>query len=173
MSGGASILREQWRVSCDRLAGRLEGLTDEELLWEPCTGCWSVRPTGEAWVMDYVVPDPRPAPVTTIAWRLHHIAHGNWIYWEHSFGPAERTFADLSNFGSATEVIADLRASQEPVTKTLALLDDDALDRERPTHFGTRWPVQRIFMTLLNEQVHHGAEVGVLRDLYAQRASVA
>ena len=53
----------------------LETLTDEEYLWEPVPGCWSIRPTGpggrgefESW------PAPEPAPVTTIAWRLSHLA---------------------------------------------------------------------------------------------------
>ena len=51
----------------------LETLTDEEYLWEPVPGCWSIRPTGhggqgkfESWL------DPDPVPVTTIAWRLSH-----------------------------------------------------------------------------------------------------
>jgi hypothetical protein len=43
----------------------LETLTDEEYLWEPVPGCWSIRPTGpggrgeieQAW------PDPEPVPV--------------------------------------------------------------------------------------------------------------
>jgi hypothetical protein len=36
-----------------RLRGRLEGLSDEEYLWEPVPGCWTVRrdPSG-AWVAD-------------------------------------------------------------------------------------------------------------------------
>ena len=170
MASAAEVLRAQWGASCVRLDARLTGLTDDEFLWEPCASCWSVRP-GDAgrWVMDYVVPGPEPAPVTTIAWRMQHIAHGNWMYWEHSFGPAAKTFFDLPNFGTAEEAIADLVASQQRVTSTLADVDDEGLDEERPTHFGVTWPARRVLATLVEEQVHHGAEIGLLRDLYRWR----
>ena len=65
---------------------RLDGLTDAEYLWEPVEGCWNVRPRADArtrmaagsgdWIMDYEFPEPSPAPVTTIAWRLGHILVG-------------------------------------------------------------------------------------------------
>ena len=55
------------------LRPRLEGLTDEEYLWEPVPGCWSLRARADATttdaagggdlVLDYVWPDPTPAPV--------------------------------------------------------------------------------------------------------------
>jgi hypothetical protein len=56
-------------------------------------------------------------------------------------------------------------------TSALAELDDEALDAMRPTHFGVAWPTRRILTVLLTEQVHHGAEIGVLRDLYRHRAA--
>jgi hypothetical protein len=40
------------------------------------------------WVIDYEVPDPKPAPVTTIAWRVVHIAAVNYLYWDYAFGSA-------------------------------------------------------------------------------------
>jgi len=65
---------------------RLEGLTDEEYLWEPAPGSWSIRPRHEATsshaagagelVMDYAWPEPEPAPLTTIAWRIAHVVVG-------------------------------------------------------------------------------------------------
>lgn len=70
-------LSEQFDLQWNLAHGpSLETLTDEEYLWEPVPGCWSIRPAGpggrgefeQAW------PDPEPAPVTTIAWRLSHLA---------------------------------------------------------------------------------------------------
>ena len=64
---------------------RLAGLTDEEYFWEPAPGAWSLRPRGSAaaggigsgaFVLDYQFPEPAPAPVTTIAWRLAHLLVG-------------------------------------------------------------------------------------------------
>jgi hypothetical protein len=53
------------------LRPRLEGLTDEEYLWEPVADCWSLRPrdTASPWktagagdlVMEYAHPEPFPA----------------------------------------------------------------------------------------------------------------
>jgi hypothetical protein len=62
-----------------------------------------------------------------------------------------------------------LRDSQIPITSALAEVDDVELDVLRPTHFGNQWPAGRVFAVLINEQVHHGAEIGVLRDLYRYR----
>src|SRR5574341_110607 len=58
-------------------------LSDEEYLWEPAPGAWSIRRRGEAasprpfgpgeWLLDRAVGDPNPTPITTIAWRLGHL----------------------------------------------------------------------------------------------------
>ena len=42
-----TLLRDQLTWHWDRqLRARLDGLTDDEYLWEPAPGCWSVRPRG-------------------------------------------------------------------------------------------------------------------------------
>src|SRR5918998_6327252 len=57
-----------------RLHGRLHGLTDEEYLWEPAAGCWSVRRGDDGtWTADGSPIPIKPAPLTTIAWRLDHL----------------------------------------------------------------------------------------------------
>lgn len=169
MAGGVRILRDQWNQSCDRMGRIVAGLTDAEFFWEPCNGCWSVRRVGDAWFMDYPDEEPSPPPVTTIGWRLLHITHGNWIYWEHAFGPGRRNFPDLVVHGSAASAAADLIASQQPVAATLASLGDAELDRPVPTQFGQTWPAGQVLRTLLDEQVHHGAEISLLRDLHRNR----
>lgn len=175
MASAVRILQNQWTRSCERLLHRLEGLTDDELRWEPVAGCWNVRPSEESasgWTVDYPDRAPDPPPFTTIAWRLLHISDGNTVYWEHSFGPGVRNFWHLVPHGDAAGAIDYLKESQQPVTDTLATLDDDALDQMRPTHFGVEWPARRVLTVLIDEQLHHGAEVGVLRDLYRYRASL-
>ncbi|MFZ2749356.1 MAG: DinB family protein, partial [Propioniciclava sp.] len=47
---------------------RIQGVTDEEYLWEPAAGAWSLRPGPDGpWVLDQLPLDPPVAPVTTIA----------------------------------------------------------------------------------------------------------
>ena len=169
MASAVRLLQNQWRRSCDRLVQRLEGLTDEEYRWEPVDGCWNNRPAPDrpdVWVVDYPQVHPDSPPFTTIAWRLLHISDGNTVYWEHAFVPGQKNFWDLTPHGSAREGIDYLIESQEPITATLAHMEDDQLDEDRPTHFGVTWPARRVLSVLVDEQVHHGAEVGVLRDLY-------
>src|SRR5580698_6088873 len=87
----------------------LETLTDEEYLWEPVPGCWSIRPTGpggrgeieQAW------PDPEPAPVTTIAWRLSHLAVGVFgLRASHHFGDGSLTHENAERPLTAKEGVA-------------------------------------------------------------------
>jgi hypothetical protein len=176
MASAVRLLRAQWERSCTRLRSRLDGITDDEYLWEPVASCWNVRPSASSpsgWTVDYPDVPPDPPPFTTIAWRLLHIADGNTIYWEHSFGSATKNFWDLAPHGTAVDAIDYLVESQRPITNTLAVLDDDALDEERPTHFGVTWPARRVLSVLADEQLHHGAEVGLLRDLYRCRDTLA
>ena len=60
------------------LRPRLDGLTDEECPREPADGCPSLRRDADRGhvVLDGRQPEPSPAPVTTIACRLIHVAIG-------------------------------------------------------------------------------------------------
>lgn len=70
----------------NQLRDRLSGLTDDEYFWEPSNGAWNVRPRGTSsapmqggsgdFTIDFAFPEPEPAPMTTIAWRLGHIIVG-------------------------------------------------------------------------------------------------
>jgi hypothetical protein len=175
VASAIKLLTNQWSRSCDRLLHRLDGLTDEEYRWEPVLGCWNVRPDSTSpsgWTVDYPQVHPDPPPVTTIAWRMLHISDGNTIYWEHAFGPGVRNFWDLVPHGDAAGAIEYLTESQDPVTTTLSELTDDALDALRPTQFGVEWPARRVLSVLIDEQVHHGAEIALLRDLYRYRDGI-
>jgi hypothetical protein len=169
VASAITVLRGLWSRSCDRLLQRLDGLTDDEYRWEPVAGCWNVRPSAESacgWTVDYPDVPPDPPPMTTIAWRMLHISDGNSIYWEHAFGPGLRNFWDLVPHGDAAGAIEYLAESQAPIATTLSELDDAALDDIRPTQFGVEWPARRVLTVLIDEQVHHGAEIALLRDLY-------
>ena len=79
----AEQLDWHWRT---QLRPRLDGLTDEEYRWEPVPGMWNVRPRGTStapiaagagdFTVDFAFPEPDPAPVTTIAWRMCHLIIG-------------------------------------------------------------------------------------------------
>lgn len=169
MLSASGVLRELWAASVSDIRRIVDGLTDEEFHWEPCAGCWSVRRVADRWVMDYPDDAPDPPPVTTIGWRLLHVTHGNWMYGEFAFGGASRNFADLPIYGSAGPAVDDLIASQRPITDALTLVTDVTLNDPARTPAGQTWPARRVFSTLLHEQVHHAAEISLLRDLYRNR----
>lgn len=166
------LLQHSWLDSAARLERRCAGLTDRELLWEPVRDSWNLvadssHPGGWTYPYDFAPPDPHP--VTTIGWRLVHLTGDNRIYLEYAFGPGARIFLDLPVHGTAAEVLADWRASTEPVTAWLASATDTDLLVERPSHLGGTRTAGEVMRILLDEQTHHGAEVAVLRDLYARQ----
>src|SRR4051812_23922589 len=108
MLAALDALISLWNGSADRLARRCAGLSDEEFFWAPAPDSWTVKPDRSApsgWRYDYDFPPPQPAPMTTIGWRLVHIAANNWIYWEYAFGPGVKTFPDLAVPGTATSAL--------------------------------------------------------------------
>jgi uncharacterized damage-inducible protein DinB len=181
MTSGADLLRGGFAAASEKLGQVLAGIGDEEFFWEPVQGCWTVHRRSEVraasadgcgeWVIDYEVPNPDPAPVTTIAWRTVHIAAVNHLYWDYAFGPATLSF-DLEIPGNARAAVAWLRASQQPLAEVLAGLGEADLDLPRRTNWGQLWPCHQIVSTLITEQLHHGAEISLLRDLYRNRASL-
>jgi len=165
-------LTSLWQRSAERLERRCAGLTDEELFWEPAPDSWNIRrdpsaPSG--WSYEYEFDPPPPAPVTTIGWRLVHIAADNWIYAEHAFGPGVRTFPDLHVPSTARSVLQDWQDSRAPVSAWLAGARDEDLEEPRPSHLGEPRSAGEVITILIDEQTHHGAEIALLRDLYVRR----
>jgi hypothetical protein len=161
----------------DRLNGRLTGLTDEEYFWEPVPGCWSLRPgEGGRWRLDGGGgggPAPDPAPVTTIAWRLGHLggmAVGGFA--DRRFGDGTLTPERLRFPAGAAGVGAFLGEHYRAWRAGLAGLS--AAEWAAP--IGPSWgpyaesSTVDLALHVLDEVIHHGAEVGLLRDLYAHRS---
>ena len=182
MPTAIQILTEQFTESSAALLRLLGSVSKDEFLWRPAEGAWSVHHRSDDcpipadgsgdWVIDYVWPDPDPAPVTTMAWRAVHVASVNWMYWEYAFGPGELTFPALDLPQPAPEHVARwLEQSQGKLIEAMGSLEDSDLDEERNTNWGEQWPTRQLFKTLIHEQVHHGAEMSLLRDLWRARSN--
>lgn len=149
-----------------QLIDRLAGLTDDEYLWEPAADCWSVRAAaaGTAIVDGAGDRDIDPAPVTTIAWRLWHLAIDCFDDYTRRF-EGDTTDASPEWTLDAAEAIRSLEDSWAAYRATIA-------DRDWWEQLGERWDhwsahaVADMAMHASNELVHHGAEVALLRDLY-------
>ena len=163
------LLERLWRKSGERLAARCRGLADEELLWEPVDDSWNLVPDAThhgGWTYTYEFDPPHPHPVTSIGWRFAHLIGDNEIYMEHAFGPGLRNFPDLPVHATVGGVLADWESSRRPVTAWLASASDGDLLEPRPSHLGGSKTAGEVMTILLDEQIHHGAEIALLRDLY-------
>lgn len=165
-----------------QLRPRLDGLSDEEYFWEPVPGCWSVRARGTssapvqggagAFTVDFAFPEPDPAPVTTIAWRLAHVIVG--ILAMRSAGHFGREATDYLSFEYAGTAAGALRQLDEEYARWVdgvRGLDEQALHEPCGPAEGP-WqhePMAALVLHINRELIHHGAEIALLRDLYAHR----
>jgi hypothetical protein len=163
------------------LRPRLQGLTDDEYFWEPVDGAWSVRPNAEGvLVLDGTDgrSEPDPPPVTTIAWRLVHIAVGVFYSRASTFFGDGSVPQDADMFdprhrpaelpGTAADALALLEKSYRWWADGVLGLDDEALTKPigpRGAFFAND-PMANLVLHLNREAMHHGGEIGTLRDLY-------
>jgi hypothetical protein len=158
-------------IAASRFACR--ALTDDEFFWEPVTPCWGIRRRGESsattqwgtgvWVIEMWGDDP--PRVTTIGWRLVHLAVGSEIYTDNTFAGRVSDFSVAVIPGCAEDAVARLHAVQDRLLAHFAAVDVAALTRPTPTHWGETLPLWQLMWTAVVEQLHHGAEIGALRDL--------
>jgi hypothetical protein len=140
-------LLELGRYAYGRLRDRLAGLTEEEFRWEPAPG------------------------VSTLAWRVGHIAellseerNATWLGVDAGAGPvgAPMTARDV---GEALDEAIDVWLN------VVAAVPEEALpDPLGPVAGPYAEDSRRAFVLhVLDELIHHGAEVALVRDLWAAR----
>ncbi|HET6795020.1 MAG TPA: DinB family protein [Acidimicrobiales bacterium] len=156
-----------------RTASRLEELSDEELSWEPYPACWSIRRLRDgAWVSDYTVPPPEVPPLTTIAWRLIHLIgcygsarNSTWLGVDVDAAPLESWEVTPTSAAEATSL---LEAAHRRWRLVLEALDEAALGGRIGPVGGPFAESTRASFAWhqLDEVIHHGAEVALMRDLH-------
>ncbi|MEU9508260.1 DinB family protein [Micromonospora sp. NPDC048170] len=158
---------------------RLDGLTDAEYHWEPAPGAWGVRPRGRSsttmaagqgdHLIDFAFPQPDPAPVTTIAWRLGHVVVGVFgARVAAHFGGPPVDYDSFAYAGTADAALAQLDEAYDRWVAGVRGLGRDGLARpcgpaEGP--FADR-TLAALVLHINREAIHHLAEVALLRDLY-------
>jgi hypothetical protein len=155
-----------------RLRDRLDGIDDAEFAWEPVPGSWTLReqPDGT------FAPDGNDEsgshayapPLTTLAWRVWHIIDvleadrtATWLGLEVDAvrGPVP---------GTARDSLDRLDEAAALWHERLSSLDDLGLAERVGDFAGPYGDASRnsFALHILDELVHHGAEVALLRDLY-------
>ncbi|HZN14474.1 MAG TPA: DinB family protein [Acidimicrobiales bacterium] len=172
----------------------LADLTQEEFDWEPHQGAWGVRrreecatpnpggAAGSEWVVDcdWAIAEAADRgeavePMTTIGWLLNH------------FGAAPGLVAELEIVGGSTvptldgyqqmwaydiiptvdDAVTRFKDGWSAFRKALRTTTDEMLERDYEGH-----PWQRgdlALSAMLNEVSHHGTQICMVRDLFANR----
>ncbi|SFC13318.1 DinB family protein [Streptomyces aidingensis] len=174
------MLRDQfdWHWT-HQVRDRLAGLTDDEYFWEPAPGCWNVRPRGTgtapvqggsgAMTIDFAMPEPDPAPFTTIAWRLGHVIVGVLAVRNAAhFGRAPTDYQSFSYAPTAAEALAQLDAEYAGWRAGVEALGETGLARPCGEAEGpfAEHPMAELVLHINRELIHHLSEVCLLRDLY-------
>lgn len=165
---------------------RLEGLTDDEYLWEPAADTWSIRPRAEAVarpvgrgdvVIDVDFPEPRPAPLTTIAWRMGHVSIGVFgARAANHFGePGTVDYESTEWPLDAASGLALLDHHYAAWTEGVRALGEHGLARPCGPAEGpyAEHPLSALVLHINREAIHHLAEIALLRDLYVRWAEPA
>ena len=156
----------------DRLLDRLVGVSAAEYRWEPVPGCWAVREVGlDRFEADPVPPtDVEPAPVTTLSWRMHHLASDCLAsYTSRGLGDWPLEVHGLQWYGEPGPAVEALGTSLEALRDGLAALGPAGLQTPLGPAWG-QWADStwlRLGLHALDELAHHGGEIGLLRDLAA------
>jgi hypothetical protein len=161
---------------------RLEGLTDDEYFWEPVEGCWNIRPRTETTtsmpagsgdlVLDFEYPEPRPVPVTTIAWRIGHLLVGVFgTRTANHFGGPPIDYSTVVWPADATSALAALDAAYGGWIEGVRTLDAERLAQPVGPAEGpfAELPYAALVLHINREAIHHLAEILLLRDLYRSR----
>jgi hypothetical protein len=180
MASAKAMLDAVLRTAFGNVRWLLEDVGDDDCFWEPATPCWSVRRrevAGEGWgtgrwVCEDTWPPPDPLPVTSIAWRMAHLAAWTEVYRSWTFEHQRLGLAQLEVPGTRDGLAEWLCAAQDRFTRSVDGLDEAELDDLRPAHYGPHLPIHRLVLVIAVEHIHHGAEIGLLRDLRRGHARV-
>jgi uncharacterized damage-inducible protein DinB len=171
MGAKADLLETSTYVAARSLE-RLQGLTDEEALWEPVPRCWSVRQREDGTWHGEGASMPAHPRFTTIGWRLWHLTacygevrNARWFGFDAT--PAGFEHDDPIPAAAAAQV-ERLAAAQRWWHDVLERVDDELLAEPVGPIGGPYAEATKGAFVLhqLDEQIHHAAEIGVVRDLY-------
>jgi hypothetical protein len=168
-----------------RIRTRVDGLSDAEYFWEPAPGCWTIRQRADgSWMADWPLPRPEPEPFTTIAWRMWHLIdmYGEdrapkWLDVPAQGAPIGFDGPDAAPPATAADAIALLERAHDRWDAHLDIAQTERLSEPVGPVAGPEYAERTraaYVLHMLDEFIHHGAEIALLRDLWRwQNTTVA
>jgi hypothetical protein len=172
-AGGTTLLAPllaQWGTSLGMLFERLDGLTDDEYRWAPTPGAADLIDGAGG----LVVPEESAGATRTIAWTLAHLADMCWTRADYTDGAHDRPLNYQPFPASADEAVAEVRAAAGRWHSAIAGASaEQALQvgySSYPIGMDPDLPFVDIVWWMNRELIHHGADIAMVRDLYASRS---
>jgi hypothetical protein len=160
-----------------RCLERIEGMSDAEYLWAPAPGYWTITEASPGvWTLDGGDVTTDPPPLTTIAWRTCHIGGhvlGGFANWLCDGGPPMQGDPEIPP--DAARALAFLDRNCRRWRDGMTAFPEDRLWDAIGPQFGPFSEASAVDLILhvLDEFLHHGAEIGLLRDLDARLGTKA
>lgn len=157
----------------ERTRRRLLDLTNDEFQWVPFADCWHAGADGlGGFRYDLQLPASGVQPFTTLEWRLFHLMgcysgdrNAMLLGLEQGRDPLLQRAHTVS---SATDALDLLGACQDLWRRFLHEVTDETLNTplgERAGDYGEATGLDLV-LHQIDEHIRHGAELGLLRDLY-------
>ncbi|MEY2424700.1 MAG: hypothetical protein QOI61_272 [Actinomycetota bacterium] len=156
---------------------RMDGLSDDEFFWKPVPDAFCLRREGDD--LFYAWPPGSQGeaipPVTTIAWRLSHVAQGCFMNrWHMFFGDALEDWTTQPFPSTASGALAYMEEWKTKWCDALVAAGEDGMwaplagrMEDIPImQLGVDDPFVGMALHVNREVMHHGAEICLLRDLY-------
>jgi DinB superfamily len=165
-----TVFRWQFDLTWSLLDGHLGALQDDDYLWEPVDGCWTVREVSPGvWLPDWEEPEPVPAPPSTIGWVAWHIG---WWWTEtiaRASGSVPPSRSEIGWPGSASATATWLNGLRTSWLGVLDRLTEDDLEAIAPYPWQDRQDrtVAHMIGWVNAELMKNAAEIGNLRFLRA------
>jgi hypothetical protein len=163
-------LLAQYDTALEMLMMRLEGITDEEFLWSPGPRSSTVERRADGRGRPVTASDDAPS-LRTIAWLVGHLGEMGFERADYTTGGHSLLPGSLDWPLTAAEGLRFLTEGQRRWRAAIGSLDADEVETvgrsQFPHGLDPYLPVLEIVWWMNRELIHHGAEIAVLRDLYA------
>ncbi|MHA2245423.1 MAG: DinB family protein [Candidatus Hodarchaeales archaeon] len=146
-------------------------ISQEEAQWKPSLNTrtldtirqWNAK--GNDWVSAQNLD-----PVSTIEYKVVHLAQCKVMYDEYAFRKGTLKWSDMETL-EWPKCKKYLKRSHGSLVESLQSLTDDQLENLVLTNWRDRWPIKKIITSMIHHDAYHFGQICTVRSLYKIRES--
>lgn len=104
-------------------------------------------------------------PISTIEYKIVHIAQCKQMYDEYAFREGTLNWRDLES-PEWPNCITFLEQTQTRLVDSLQKISDEQLEEMVPTNWGDLWPIKQIISTMIHHDAYHFGQICTIRNFY-------